>query len=97
MHTPLLLGHRGDRTAGPENTFSAFDRSLNHGCDGFEFDVRLTRDGQAVVLHDPKISGMTIASTSFSRLSANRHRREVGNCLPLLDDVIHRYAGRAFL
>ena len=56
MSRPLLLGHRGARglKSIPENTLAAFDRALADGCDGFEFDVRLTADGQAVVHHDPK-------------------------------------------
>ena len=39
----------------PENTFASFDLALEHGCDGFEFDVRLTGCGRAVVCHDPKV------------------------------------------
>ncbi len=40
---PLLLGHRGAKSYAPENTIEAFELALQHGCDGFEFDVRLTR------------------------------------------------------
>ena len=50
---PLLLGHRGARRVAPENTFFAFDKALRAGCDGFEFDVRLSSDGRGVVCHDP--------------------------------------------
>ena len=51
MEIPLLLGHRGARVGKsiPENTLASFDLALASGCDGFEFDVRLTADGQAVV------------------------------------------------
>ena len=43
-HLPLLLGHRGAvcSLGVPENTFASFDLALEHGCGGFEFDVRLT-------------------------------------------------------
>ena len=53
----LRLGHRGARalTSIPENTLASFDRALADGCDGFEFDVRLTADGEAVVCHDPSL------------------------------------------
>jgi glycerophosphoryl diester phosphodiesterase len=65
-HRPLLLGHRGLRVpqAPPENTFAAFDLALQHGCDGFEFDVRLTGDGRAVICHDPWAQGIVIAEAS---------------------------------
>ena len=86
---PLLLGHRGARAVHsiPENTFPSFDRALADGCDGFEFDVRLTRDGVAVVCHDPQSGGVSIAEALAERLPA----------LPRLEDVLARYHKRAFL
>jgi glycerophosphoryl diester phosphodiesterase len=88
VHRPLLLGHRGAHAvkAVPENTFTAFDLALAHGCHGFEFDVRVTSDGEAVVCHDPKSVGMEIARTRSSDL----------NQLPRLQDVLSRYRERAF-
>lgn len=86
---PLLLGHRGDRMSADimENTFASFDVALKNGCDGFEFDVRLTLDGRAVVCHDPRFRGRTISRTRLSDL------RE----LPTLEAVIERYTANAFL
>ena len=96
MPSLLLLGHRGDRHAARENTISAFDRALENGCDGFEFDVRAARDGRAVVFHDAKISGISIARNTFETLQALGPASE-NDRLPALEDVITRYAGRAFL
>ncbi len=86
---PLLLGHRGARSVPSigENTTSAFDFALQHGCDGFEFDVRLTRDSVAVVCHDAKSQGLLICEATADQLAY----------LPRLDDVLARYAKRAFL
>jgi glycerophosphoryl diester phosphodiesterase len=80
---PLLLGHRGARAARGirENTVESFDRALADGCDGFEFDVRLTEDEDAVVCHDPKIDGFQIARTMAKDVSR----------LPRLRDVLQRY------
>lgn len=88
MNRPLLLGHRGARADKriPENTFAAFDRALADGCDGFEFDVRLTADAQAVVCHDPKIGRLQLARSKAEQL--------IG--LPRLEDVLARYR-HAFL
>jgi glycerophosphoryl diester phosphodiesterase len=85
----LLLGHRGARasTAIPENTFASFDLALEHGCDGFEFDVRLLSCGTAVVCHDPKVRRLAIARATAKQLPQ----------LPRLDDVVQRYGERAFL
>jgi glycerophosphoryl diester phosphodiesterase len=86
---PLLLGHRGTRAVSsiPENTFAAFDRALEDGCDGFELDVRLTRDGRGVICHDPRHRNLTLAQVDASRVQE----------LPMLDKVLERYASRAFL
>ena len=87
---PLLLGHRGWRSRSlriRENTLAAFDLALEHGCDGFEFDVRLTADSRPVVCHGSRFAGITIARATGERLGA----------LPILDNVLARYASRAFL
>jgi glycerophosphoryl diester phosphodiesterase len=70
MSRPLLLGHRGARAIKsiPENTLASFDRALVDGCDGFEFDVRLTADGEAVVCHEPKVGRLQIARATARQL-----------------------------
>jgi glycerophosphoryl diester phosphodiesterase len=89
MSRPLLLGHRGARATRSvsENTIPSFDLALAHGCDGFEFDVRQTADGRAVVCHDPRIHGVEIAYAGPGDLTD----------LPLLEQVLARYQTRAFL
>ena len=84
-HTPLLLGHRGARLYAPENTFAAFDLALAHGCDGFEFDVRLTGDSVAVVCHDANIGGSVVATSTWAQL------QELSE-VPTLEQVLARYA-----
>jgi len=83
MSHPLLLGHRGARALKsiPENTFPSFDQALADGCDGFEFDVRLTADEEAVLCHDPKAAGVDISRATAKQLSG----------LPRLRDVLQRY------
>jgi glycerophosphoryl diester phosphodiesterase len=51
----LLLAHRGDHGTAPENTLAALADSVAAGCDGMELDVRRSRDGQAIVLHDASL------------------------------------------
>jgi glycerophosphoryl diester phosphodiesterase len=89
MHIrPLLLGHRGARAEKsiPENTLASFDLALADGCDGFEFDVRLSADGQAVICHDAEVRGLNVADTSGEKLA-----------LPGLREVLTRYQDTAFL
>jgi len=86
---PLLLGHRGARAVRsiPENTIESFDRALADGCDGFEFDVRVTADHVAVVCHDPRFQRVKIATVTAEQVPQ----------LPHLEDVLFRYQERAFL
>ena len=49
---PLIIGHRGASALAPENTLASFKRAIESGADGVEFDVRLSKDGVPVVIHD---------------------------------------------
>jgi glycerophosphoryl diester phosphodiesterase len=88
---PLLLGHRGARRYTSENTLAAFDLTLEHGCDGFEFDVRHTADGRAIICHDPKLAGLEIARNTYTEIYPR------GGGPPCLEHVLARFASRAFL
>jgi glycerophosphoryl diester phosphodiesterase len=89
MPRPLLLGHRGARATRsiPENTVASFDLALAHGCDGFEFDVRRTADGRAVISHDPAVQGVEIGRAGPADLTG----------LSELDQILMRYKATAFL
>src|ERR1041385_5287703 len=52
MPSPLIIAHRGASAVAPENTMVAFRAAIAAGADGIEFDVRLTRDGIPVIIHD---------------------------------------------
>jgi glycerophosphoryl diester phosphodiesterase len=91
----LLLGHRGARHCAPENTLAAFDLALEHGADGFEFDVRRTRDGQSVVCHDPKFHRLVVRTHTLEQLQTRSRSAEERP--PCLEEVLDRYSRRAFL
>ena len=48
----ILAAHRGDRVSCPENTLAAFRAALELGCDMIETDIRRTKDGELVLIHD---------------------------------------------
>jgi glycerophosphoryl diester phosphodiesterase len=110
---PLLLGHRGQRhtrrqivryfrsqVIPPDNTLAAFELSLERGCDGFEFDVRYTHDRRGVICHDPDYAGLNVANSQYESLRTARERRETRDSdeqMPCLEDVLARFADRAYL
>jgi glycerophosphoryl diester phosphodiesterase len=53
---PLVFAHRGSSAAMPEHTLAAYLRALEEGADGLECDVRLTRDGHLVCVHDRRLN-----------------------------------------
>jgi glycerophosphoryl diester phosphodiesterase len=85
----LLLAHRGLPINGVtrENSMAAFDWALQRGCDGFEFDVRLTGCGRAVVCHNARAGKIAVSHATRQQLAE----------LPLLADVIRRHGRRGFL
>lgn len=101
-YSTRLVAHRGAYIAArnspaPENTLAAFDRCLEHNIWGIELDVRLTKDGEPVVHHDPRCGRLfqrpdiEIASTPFATL-----RRELP-FIPHLQEVIARYGKQLHL
>ncbi len=66
---PLVFAHRGGAGLAPENTWPAFEHAHALGVDGFELDVRLSRDGEVVVIHDPDLGRTTNAQGRVSALS----------------------------
>jgi glycerophosphoryl diester phosphodiesterase len=102
----LVVAHRGASKECPENTLAAFKRALEHGADGIELDVQLTRDGEVVVLHDEQVDRTTDGRGWVRDLTLAEVRRldagdwfapgYAGERVPTLPEVF-QVAGRAAL
>jgi glycerophosphoryl diester phosphodiesterase len=102
---PLVIGHRGAAAVLPENTLPSIAHALALGVDALEFDVRVTRDGVAMVHHDPttaRTGGESLsikASTAadLRTIDANAVMRAPGLVnavrIPTLDEVLELTAG----
>jgi glycerophosphoryl diester phosphodiesterase len=94
-----VIGHRGSPRRAIENTFESFDWAEADGADGFELDVRLTLDGEAVVHHDPDVvvgdRRIPLASLALVELL----ELDLGNGarVPTLRDVLFRYGAQDLL
>jgi len=69
----LVIAHRGNRVAAPENTLESMRQAESLGVDAIEFDVRLCRDAVPVVIHDPDVDRTTngvglVSSYTFAEL-----------------------------
>ena len=62
---PRRFAHRGVAQAAPENTLGAFEAAVALGLEGIELDIRLSRDGVPVVVHDPNLTRLTCGHPSM--------------------------------
>ncbi len=91
----LRLAHRGDWRQAPENTLGAFAAALAiPGCDGLEFDVRRSRDGVPVLLHDETLQRVQGRPDRVDALTADELE---AHGIPTLADALIAIGRRAFL
>ncbi|MBM3477156.1 MAG: glycerophosphodiester phosphodiesterase family protein [Armatimonadetes bacterium] len=70
-----VIGHRGGAALGPENTLACYEKAIELGADYVEIDVRTTRDGRFVLMHDRTVDRTTdgkgaVADLSFAAIRA---------------------------
>ena len=63
---PFVIAHRGDSFHAPENTLEALEMGHARGADACEIDVRLSRDGVAVIIHDESLLRTTNVANQFA-------------------------------
>jgi glycerophosphoryl diester phosphodiesterase len=73
--SPLVIAHRGGAGLWPENTLYAFERAAATGVDVIETDVRATKDGELVVLHDESVGRTTDGSGAVGSLTLAELKR----------------------
>jgi len=92
---PLILAHRGDWRQVPENSLAALlAGSRAPGSDGVEFDVRLSRDGVPVVIHDHDLLRVQGVPRAVGDLTGEELS---GHGVPSLSDVVLAIPRDAFL
>ena len=93
---PIVFGHRGSPNLVIENTIPSFQKAIDQGVDGLEFDIRLSKDKQIVVFHDASLKRLSDRSEAVSELSLTElqsiplHKKEGQTedaYIPSLNDV----------
>lgn len=72
---PFVVAHRGASAERPEHTLAAYELALIEGADGVECDVRLTRDGHLVCLHDRRIDRTSTGTGLVSEMTLAELKR----------------------
>ena len=89
---PMVVAHRGASVEQPENTIAAFEVAIDAGADAVEFDVRMTVDWHAVVMHDADVSRTTDGTGIVSEMTLEEIRK-LG--VPTLEEALRCLSGRA--
>jgi len=101
---PKIVCHRGAKTFAPENTLSAIDLAIGLGFNIVEIDVRQTKDGVPVVLHDSSANRTTNGRGAIKKMNyADVCKLDAGSWfdpffanehVPRLEDVLVHAKGR---
>lgn len=105
-----IIGHRGAKGLAPENTLVSFRKALEHAVDEIELDVRVSRDGVAVVQHDPRLhdpagNHLTVADHTYKELLAHKPdlvtfevaMRAINKAVPVLVEIKSHVATKPIL
>jgi len=87
----LKIGHRGAKFYEPENTLRSFRKALELGVDAVELDVRRTKDGEVVVIHDAEVDRTTNGKGLVSELTLEEIKKLVtdkGEKIPTLEEAL---------
>ncbi|MFC9824636.1 glycerophosphodiester phosphodiesterase [Streptomyces erythrochromogenes] len=98
MRTLTAVGHRGDPYRVRENTLPSIRSAFARGADAVEVDVRLTRDGVPVLLHDASLQRLWNHDVRLDEISAAQLKELTGGAVPTLRDALMSAgAGRLML
>jgi glycerophosphoryl diester phosphodiesterase len=91
MRTPLRIGHRGAAGHVLENTLGSIEKAIALGVDFVEVDVRKTKDGKLVIMHDETVDRTTTGTGKLASMTLDdvkRLRTTDGQTIPTLADVL---------
>ena len=104
---PIVIAHRGDAAFAPENTLPAFQQAADKGAEGIEFDVKLSADGEVIVIHNQTVDLTTNGSGNVAKMPlADLRRLDAGVLfpgkfpavtIPTLDEVFETFGRRLFM
>ena len=92
----MVIGHRGGRAEFEENTLAAFKGSFEKGVRGYETDIRMTADGELVILHDASLKRMTgidLDVEKSTRKEIKKIKTKQGNPILFLDELVEYFRG----
>jgi len=92
----VVISHRGEHLAHPENTLPAFQAAIDAGADYFELDVRTTSDGKLVLMHDRTVDRTTNGHGPVREMTYDQIRQldAGGTKVPTLEEALQFAHGK---
>ncbi len=93
----IKIAHRGSSAYEPENTLHSFKRAIEMGANMIELDVRLSRDGHLVIMHDEEVDRTTNGHGLVGEKTLGELKKlDAGNGerVPTLEEVIDLAKGK---
>jgi HAD superfamily hydrolase (TIGR01484 family) len=95
---PLVQAHRGGLREYDDNAAGGFKWCLERGVRGFEVDIRLTKDGHLIVMHDSTVDRTTDGTGKAEDLTLEQYRNlKLNACsetVPTAEDIFNVFKGR---
>jgi glycerophosphoryl diester phosphodiesterase len=98
----VVVAHRGAHKTVPENTLASLEKAIELGVDYVELDVRRTKDGVLVLLHDASVNRMTngkgkvedLTYDEIHKLNIRARTATAGQKIPAFDEFLEHAKGR---
>jgi len=98
----VVVAHRGAHKTVPENTLASLEKAIELGVDYVELDVRRTKDGVLVLLHDASVNRMTngkgkiedLTYDEIHKLNIRARTATAGQKIPTFDEFLEHAKGR---
>ena len=96
-HKVFVVAHRGDWRNAPENSLQAFKNCIDMGVDMVELDLKMTKDGQLVIMHDYTVDRTTtghgkVEDLTFEQLRQFKlksgHNSPTRHIIPTLEEAL---------
>lgn len=84
----LKVGHRGARAYEIENTIESFKKAIELGVNAIEFDVRKTKDGKLVVIHDDNLKRVFGTEIAINQATLKELKQITGDKIPTLAEAL---------
>ncbi|SDC81528.1 glycerophosphoryl diester phosphodiesterase [Terribacillus halophilus] len=96
-YDPLIIAHRGASDLEPEHTFASYDRAVKDKADYIEIDLRETKDGELIAMHDEDVNRTTDGEGFVGELTLDYIESldaGGGQKVPTLRDIVSHYKNK---